>query len=301
MHNRLRLLQGTTALLYLGPLLAGLGGFGWSVVPVFAAIFLLWLFILRPQQWPRRAADWLRPEALTALAAQAAMQVLLVTLCFGIGRGIGGVLGALPPFPLMLPIAVSFLSIPLSRLIWDPWKAAELDAVLDGALAALQDMGGAAETPDALRNRTRLAARMVEELEAMGPGVEDARLAAHLAAMGTQVDAGALRVALMDPIYDQSATEVIWRAAVLHATDPAVQAQMPGALYPQAVFRELQDPALIARFAERALALVSALPEAAADCPDVADLEAEAMAQPRLAPALRALAKAIDAAGPGTP
>ena len=31
MHNRLRLMPGATALLYLGPLLAGLGGFGWAM------------------------------------------------------------------------------------------------------------------------------------------------------------------------------------------------------------------------------------------------------------------------------
>ena len=54
MRSRLRLLMGATALLYLGPVLAGLGGFGWSVVPVFTAIFLLWLIVLRPHQWPQR-------------------------------------------------------------------------------------------------------------------------------------------------------------------------------------------------------------------------------------------------------
>ncbi|MDZ4097043.1 MAG: hypothetical protein U1D35_19280, partial [Paracoccaceae bacterium] len=120
MHNRLRLLMGANALLYFGPLLAGLGGFGWSLVPVFAAIFVLWLIILRPQEWPDSLADWRRPETLVALAARAAVQLLLVAVCFGIGRGIGGVLGAVPPFPVMLPIAISFLSIPLARLIWKP-------------------------------------------------------------------------------------------------------------------------------------------------------------------------------------
>ena len=290
MSNRLRLLQGATALLYLGPLLAGLGGFGWAVVPVFAAIFLLWLFILRPQQWPRQAADWLKPEALTALGAQAAVQLLLVTICFGVGRGIGGVLGALPPFPLMLPIAVSFLSIPLSRMIWDPWKGAELDAALDGALASLAEV-----TPEAVRSRTDLAARMVEELDGLGAGVSDATLASHLAAMATQVDAAALRVALMDPIYDGSASDIGWRAAVLHATDPAVQAQVAGTGYPQAVFRELQAEPLFSLYAERCLALVQAHPEAVTDCPDAADVMAEAKVRPRVAVYLKTLAEAISA------
>ncbi|MDT8857176.1 hypothetical protein RNZ50_19495 [Paracoccaceae bacterium Fryx2] len=134
MMNRQRLLMGATALLYSGPLLAGLGGYGWALVPVFTAIFMLWHLILRPQQWPQDAAGWMRPEAWLLLLGQGAMQVLLVAVCFGVGRGTGGVLGALPPFPVMLPIAISFLSIPLARLLWDPWKAAANDGLPEVAL-----------------------------------------------------------------------------------------------------------------------------------------------------------------------
>ena len=107
MTNNRQRLMGANALLYFGPLLAGLGGFGWHVVPVFVALFLLWLVILRPQELPRARAEWLQSETLVALSTRAAVQILLVVLCFGIGRGIGGVLGALPHFPLMLPIALS--------------------------------------------------------------------------------------------------------------------------------------------------------------------------------------------------
>ena len=84
MQNRVRLLMGATAFLYVGPLMAGLGGFGWKVIPIFLAIFLLWLFILRPHLWPRKLKDWLRTEALTALLSQAAVQLLLVALLFEI-------------------------------------------------------------------------------------------------------------------------------------------------------------------------------------------------------------------------
>lgn len=141
MRNRLRLMMGVTALLYAGPLLAGLGGFGWGSVPVFIAIFLLWLVIIRPEDWPQTLADWRRPEVWVALAARVAVQALLVVACFGIGRGIGGVAGALPPFPLVLPLAVSFVSIPLARLVWDPKKAAAMDAFLDEALVRIEDPG----------------------------------------------------------------------------------------------------------------------------------------------------------------
>jgi UDP-3-O-[3-hydroxymyristoyl] N-acetylglucosamine deacetylase len=138
MQARLRLLKGATALLYFGPLLAGIAGFGWRVVPLFVAISLLWLFILRPQQWPRKLADWSRPEALIALLTQSVVQLLLVAVSLGIGRGIGGVLGVMPAIPLMLPVAVSFLSIPLARMIWDPWRADAGEVVLDEALARLE-------------------------------------------------------------------------------------------------------------------------------------------------------------------
>ena len=116
MQNRLRLLMGATALLYIGPLLAGLGGYGWAIVPVFLLLFLLWLFILRPQQWPRSFHDWTRYQAWATLATNATVQLLLVTLLFGVGRGIGGALGIKLPLGEMLPISISFLSIPLARM-----------------------------------------------------------------------------------------------------------------------------------------------------------------------------------------
>ena len=164
MQSRLRLLKGATALLYFGPLLAGIAGFGWRVVPLFVGIFLLWLFILRPQQWPRTLADWSRPEALIALLTQSLVQLLLVAVSLGIGRGIGGVLGVMPAIPLMLPVAVSFLSIPLARMIWDPWRADAGEVVLDEALARLEAEEDPAPADD-LKRRTEVAARMVAALD----------------------------------------------------------------------------------------------------------------------------------------
>ena len=121
MENRRRFLMLANALLYFGPLLAGLGGFGWIMVPVFTIIFVLWLIILQPQEFPINQGEWLSKDAWVAIAARAAIQALIVVLLFGIGRGIGGIMGAMAGFPTILPVAVSFLSIPIARLIWDPW------------------------------------------------------------------------------------------------------------------------------------------------------------------------------------
>ena len=291
MHNRLRVLKGATALLYFGPLLAGLGGFGWGVIPVFAAIFMLWLFILRPLQWPRTLADWARPEALIALLTQGLMQVLLVAVSFGIGRGIGGVLDVVPPFPLMLPIAISFLSIPLARLIFDPWATGEPTDLLDEALAQ-------AVPQDQTDTKARIAAanRMVTELGRLPSDTPDTVLAAHLAAMTTQVSPEILRVALMDPIYDGEASALHLRAAVVHATTPEVADHLIGTTYAMAVFRELKDPEHLRLFASRCADLVTQNPGRTPDCPETGVVLAMADHAPRARDALVALAATLAAA-----
>lgn len=292
MQARLRLLKGATALLYLGPLLAGIAGFGWRVVPLFVAIFLLWLFILRPQQWPRTLADWSRPEALIALLTQSLVQLLLVAVSLGIGRGIGGVLGVMPAIPLMLPVAVSFLSIPLARMIWDPWRADAGEVVLDAALARLEAEEDPAPADD-LKRRTEVAARMVAALDRLPAEAAPGLLADHLHAMATQTSHEALRVALMDPIYDRSATAVVRRAAAVHATDPAVVDLLQGSTYPMAVFRALTDGPTLALFAARCADLVAQKPVRLADCPDPEDVMALAARVPGAAAELAALAKAL--------
>lgn len=125
MEHRRRLLMAANALLYFGPLLAGLAGFGWVLVPLFTAIFVAWLIILQPYEFPINRAEWLSPDAWVAVGARAAVQLLLVVLLFGIGRGIGGILGAMTGYSAMLPLAISFLSIPFARMIWDPWAVAK--------------------------------------------------------------------------------------------------------------------------------------------------------------------------------
>jgi len=292
MQARLRLLKGATALLYLGPLLAGIAGYGWRVVPLFLGIFLLWLFILRPQQWPRKWADWSRPEALIALLTQSVVQLLLVAVSLGIGRGIGGVLGVMPEIPLMLPVAVSFLSIPLARMLWDPWRADAGEVVLDEALARLEGEQDPAPADD-MKRRTEVAARMVAALDRLPAEAAPELLADHLHAMATQTSHEALRVALMDPIYDGSATAVVRRAAAVHATEPAVVDGLHGSTYPLAVFRALSDGPTLGLFARRCAALVAERPDRLGDCPDPEDVMALAARQPGAAADLAALAKAL--------
>jgi hypothetical protein len=123
MRLSLRALQIATVILYMGPLLGGLAGFGWGLVPPFLSIFVLWLVLLRPHQWPQTPREWATPRAWLAALSMILSQVVLVAALFGAGRGIGGVLGTLPLFHPLLPVAVSFLAIPLLRLVWDTDRA----------------------------------------------------------------------------------------------------------------------------------------------------------------------------------
>ncbi len=289
MHNRLRLVMGATALLYLGPLFAGLGGFGWSVVPVFVAIFLVWTLIMRPQNWPKTAADWSRPEALVTLVAQSLMQVLLVTLCFGIGRGIGGVLGALPPFPLMLPIALSFLSIPLARLLWDPRKAETMDRFLDDAIAQVE-RGPAPNA--AYADQFALTARLLAPVQALADGTSDDVVAHHVRALSAHTDHAVIRDVLLHAAGAGTASRTGLRALILHATDPVVAEALAGSGYVTRAFAAAgQDGGLLLLFARRCAALLQEDDQAWWDCPQPDLLRhAAATADPETEGALIALA-----------
>lgn len=269
MTMRLKLLQGATALLYMGPLLAGLAGFGWAMLPPFVSIFLLWLMIIRPHQWPRTNADWLRAEAWLSVLTQALTQILLVSVLFGIGRGLGGVMGHLPMFHPLLPMAVSFLAIPVAKLAWNPELALEqgltIDEVMYAHSAAVPQVYPALAPEDAVKPLLQLADNA--SLADVGPALEDAlddanawaRLACLTEALESAPDHhAALREAL-----------VIW------ATDPETFAQNAAPAAMRAAFQVVgSDPGLLRQLLPRAAALAKAMPERHVQFPDLLALDA---------------------------
>ncbi len=94
--------QATAALLYLGPLLAGFCGQGFLMSPLFIALLVLRTLLLTTEPAPLPLAAYLAPR------------ILLILLCFALGRGFGGVLGLTPTIPVLLPALLSFLAIPLA-------------------------------------------------------------------------------------------------------------------------------------------------------------------------------------------
>jgi hypothetical protein len=296
MRNRLRLMMGATALLYLGPLLAGLAGFGWALLPAFTAIFVLWLIVLRPHQWPRRPADWTGAVALRA-AGHVLVQVLLVAVCFGVGRGIGGVLGVTPALPLALPLALSFLAIPLCRLVWDPWKAAELDVFLDDAIRRIEDPDYRPGADPEAEARAEAAIAAVLDLP------EDAPDATALAAVAAALPEGDFA---LDPLIfalDRAGpTRTAGRRGlILWATDPDRARDAMGLNLPDYAFTVTwTNPDLLALFVARARPLIDADPALWIDFPDGKELHfaIDDTNPPALNAALRALADALDQAMP---
>ena len=264
MQNQMRLLMCATALLYIGPLMAGLGGDGWAIVPVFLLLFLLWLFILRPQHWPRSLAEWRQPAAWAAALTQAAVQLLLVALLFGVGRGIGGALGFQPPYGTLLPISISFLSIPLSRLIWDPWKSAELNDLLDHAIQHIAPQQSASDSAS-----LDLARAMVAPLADLPAGTSADQVGRHLAALSAHASPAHIRAALFERARSPAASRAETVALILHATDARLIADVPGDGPTLALSLLTDDPDLIAVFARRLTAALDQAPDLWGKCPSV--------------------------------
>ncbi len=111
MRARDRALFGTSIFLYSGPLYAGLGGSGFETMPLFAAFFMVWLFIVRPGDWPRTREAWGSPRAIAWPMLIFTVQMLVVGFCLVMGRAIGGIYGLTLPLPLALTIGISFMGI----------------------------------------------------------------------------------------------------------------------------------------------------------------------------------------------
>ncbi|MDZ4395677.1 hypothetical protein [Cypionkella sp.] len=264
MHNRMRWLMGATALLYIGPLMAGLGGYGWPLVPVFTLLFLLWHFILRPQTWPRQFHEWTQYQAWATLFSNAAIQLLFVALLFGAGRGIGGALGFVPPYGAILPIAISFLSIPLARMIWDPWQANEMNNFLHEVIRTISH-------PETTVGEAGLEAarRMIAPLADLPDETQPNVVAQHLVALSAHAEDAHIRSALFERLRDHKANRAETIALILHATDGRLAEIVPGDGPTMALGLLPADPSLIALFAHRLTAALDEDPDLWGKCPSV--------------------------------
>ncbi|MDP2080006.1 hypothetical protein [Pseudotabrizicola sp.] len=289
MQRSKRLLMMATLPLYLGPLLAGLSGMGWSAVPVFVALMALWLVVMRPHQWPRQIALW-TPPVMVAAAAQVAINAVIVVVLFGVGRGLGGVAGFVLPLPYLVPVALSFLSIPLSRMVWDPVKGHQMDQALDQNHAVNRDMVPSAPDADPM-----LAALL--DL----PHDADPVLIADAIDAAMRAPGAAARLSQLEDALEHGAEACLGlrEGLILWATDPARTPDDPAIAGQLAGFVAAGfDARLLALFAHRALPLLQAQPGLWSSYPDPATigLALDPALPVEVQASLRALAAAVEAA-----
>ena len=258
MMLRMRLLKGANALLYIGPLVGGMSGFGWGLVASFAAIFVVWLIVLRPEQWPSTGAEWRQPTAWLSALTIVLSQVFLVAILFAVGRGIGVVTGFLPVVDPQLPLAISFIAIPLCRLLWDADKAADRGIFLDDeARAAISPRMAAA------------AAEAIVPLLNLPDDAEDAQVAVQVNAV-LSVPAADLRLHALAAALQQASRShsALRRSLVLWASEPEIVAPQVVPKAMDLAFRIAEhDSDLLRLYVPRALALVAAFPDRAVDFP----------------------------------
>jgi hypothetical protein len=298
MLTRMRLVKAATALLYFGPLIAGLCGFGWGMVFPFAGIFIVWLMVLRPEQWPSTPQEWLTGQAWLAALAQVLSQVLLVGILFAVGRGLGGLanIGTVS-VDALLPLSVSFVSIPLCRMLWDSQEAASQGYFLDDeAKEAYSD------------NAAGQAAAAIIPLLNLPDAAPDAQVASAVATVldvpTADLRLTALTAALTAPSRSHAALR---RALMLWATEPEIVA--PGFVsgsMDSAFAIANDDHDLLRLYVPRAMALIAAFPSRAGDFPAPGVLRQTVEALPPsdlplhlqtdLREGLRALARAVEAA-----
>ncbi|RGP38409.1 hypothetical protein D1012_06230 [Pseudotabrizicola alkalilacus] len=283
--------------LYLGPLLAGLSGLGWSAIPVFVALMALWLVVMRPQDWPRRVALW-TPAVVLAAAAQVAINAVIVVILFGIGRGLGGVGGFVLPLPPLVPVALSFLSIPLSRMVWNPETAQQMDQFLDQALDQIHAINRGAPQVGAGAGADPMLKTLLDLPDDADPVLTADAIAAAMCAPGA-----ALRLSLLQDELDHGLVPrnglreglILWATDTVRAADDRVHGvQLTGFL--AAGF----DARLLELFARRALPLLQAQPGLWSSYPDTAEigLALEDSLPEAVQDSLRALAAAVEAATP---
>lgn len=277
-------------LLYFGPFLSGLGSAGWSVIPVFVTLFLLWLVVMRPQDWPQSLEDWQSPDAWIGLVTRVAVQIVLVLASYGLGRALLPVTGGAVDLPQVLPVLISLVAIPLARLVWPRSMGVAMDLFLD---EAHQQIAGAAADHSASRQeRCALALRLVQPLAGLPAETPTESIAAHLRAMATYGAADDLFAALQERLAADPAHSVLCRALILHATLPQTVEACPGQATPVVALRVAgRDSDLLRLFALQCRQLLDEHADAWGECPNQSALEAARRGAD--GPAAEALARLI--------
>lgn len=297
---RYRLFLMSTALLYMGPLVAGLAGFGWQMIAGFTAIFMLWLVVMRPAMWPEALVDWVNRKVLLKLLFWVVVQTAIVGFCFAIGRGIGGTAGTLPPMPVWVPPLMSLLAVPVSRILWDPMAAnpemadyvdrATLEGNAQTASANAGPAGALRLAAAAQRRADAQAMPWVKRLAALPEATREQDLMMLVSAALQETPPLALLQAMSHAIDGPGQSTSLRRAFVLAATDSEIAGMVLGqGLLSRAFDLAGEDATRLKLFAERCTRLLRQRHLALMDTPQVARMLDVATRHPAAAPAIHAL------------
>lgn len=290
----------TAALLYMGPLVAGLAGMDWQMVPVFSAVFLLWLLIMRPALWPEQLRDWGNPRLISQLLLSILLQMALILLCFGIGRGIGATMGTLAAVPIWVPPLMSFLAIPAARICWTPDAPkpgmpdySDRSRVKAKAANHAGKAGLAADLALADRSYTQARAECepwVGRILQLSDNDPDAIILQILAEARQSADPLALLDSLAEPGVPAQGNPLLRRAFILLATEPDVSGRTLGlGQLTRAFDMAGEDAGRLRLYAERTLAALAVRRTVLLDTPAIARIRDVANRHPSASAALRAL------------
>ena len=297
---RYRLFMIASALLYMGPLVAGLAGFGWQMIVEFTVIFMLWLVVMRPAMWPADGAGWNSGRVIGKFLLWVAIQALVVSFCFAIGRGIGGTMGAVPPLPVWVPPLMSLLAVPLSRICWNPAAShpdmagfADRAALEQPALMAAANAGPAEVLRLDEADRARLEAETqpwVKRLAALPEATREQDIMMLIGAALQDVPPLVLLNALSKAIDGPGQSPSLRRAFVMAVTDADIAATLMGqGMLSRAFDLAGEDAPRLQLFAARCATLLRHSQMAVMDTPQVARMADAARRHPAAARDILAL------------
>ena len=301
LHLRYRLFLIAAALLYLGPLVAGLFGFDWQSVPIFTVIFLLWLTVMFPGLWPATPQEWREPGSWLRLSGIAAVQLALVVFCFAIGRGIGGTMNVAAPVPAWVPPLMSFFAIPIARTLWNPSAGSPEMAkfmrqatpeMLGRLPMARPDPAAGSGTGATTELRARaICDHFIAEISALPDPADDAAILEILARSRQEIHPLTLMDALAGLAEAGQVPTRLRRAYILHMSDPEnAERQRGNGQLARGLDMAGEDALRLNLFAQRVSALLAGHPSAMMDMPAATRLRDIAARHPAAEAALCNLA-----------
>lgn len=284
---RQSMVLAATALLYMGPLIAGLAGFGWPMIVEFTLILTLWLVVMRPVA----AGGWHNTGVIGMFLLRVALQAVVVSFCLAIGRGIGATMGALPLLPVWVPPLMSLLAVPLARIFLTPAptdaEKTDTDILADAKTAT----GG---TVAAKHRAEADAMPWVKRLAQLPEAAREQDLMTLIAAALQEVPPLVLLGALSNTVETQGQTQgqsqSLRRAFVMAVTDTDIAGKVLGqGLLSRAFDLAGEDTARLRLFAERCTRLLRQRQMALMDTPQIARMADAANRHPGAAREIRAL------------